>query len=69
VGNDVNPLRERNGRNIARNRQIWQNFLRKIKAQKRAVLTMMMIKGTKGVTGPVGYGNSTRTLKKLNSMA
>jgi hypothetical protein len=55
-GNDVKPLGERNWKNIARNRQIWQNFLRKDMAQKRAILPMIiMIKGTKGVNGPVGY--------------
>jgi hypothetical protein len=46
VDNDVEALGERNWKNIPRNRQIWQNPLRKAVAQKGAVLpvmTMMMM--------------------------
>jgi hypothetical protein len=34
VDNDVKALGERNWKNLARNRQIWQNLLRKAMAQK-----------------------------------
>jgi hypothetical protein len=40
---DVKALGERNWKNIARNREIWQKLLRKAMAQKRAVMPMMMM--------------------------
>jgi hypothetical protein len=43
VGKDVKALGERNWKNIARNREIWQKLLRKAMAQKRAVVPMMMM--------------------------
>jgi hypothetical protein len=40
--NDVKALGETDWKNLASNRQIWQNFLRKAMAQKWAVFPMIM---------------------------
>jgi hypothetical protein len=43
VDNDVKALGERSWKNLSRNRQIWQNLLRKAMAQKGCFPVMMMM--------------------------